>query len=311
MKKLLALVVVFFVFAGIAFGILALITPEPPKKLELPPPPATGAVSAALIDGNTGEMLADKEGTLRVYPASTTKILTTIIALEEGKDKLEQNAVISDRAIKQDGTNLGIRKDMPISLHQMLYGMMLISGNDAAVATAETVGGSYDRFVEMMNEKAAAIGAHDSHFANPNGLTDPNHYTTAEDMVKIAAYAMKNPDFRDIVKRKTYPMTYRNGIYRNVQNRNEFLSSGYEGANGIKTGMTEAAGDCLVASAERNGKLIIVGLYNDPKRWQDAKTWLDYGFAAAQAEDEYQAALAAEPGIYKFVNRVLGKEPHA
>lgn len=128
MKKLLALVILFIVCAGVAFGILALITPEPPKKPQLPPPPATGAVSAALIDGNTGEMLADKEGTLRVYPASTTKILTTIIALEEGKDKLEQNAVITDRAIKQDGTNLGIRKDMPISLHQMLYGMMLISG---------------------------------------------------------------------------------------------------------------------------------------------------------------------------------------
>jgi len=309
MKKLLALLVLAVVFAGIAFGILALITPEPPKKRELPPPPETGAVSAALIDGNTGEMLADKEGNLKSYPASTTKILTCIIALEEGKDKLEQNAVITPRAMKQDGTNLGIRPDMPLTLHQMLYGMMLVSGNDSAVATAETVGGSYDRFIEMMNEKAAAIGAKNSHFPNPNGLTNPNHYTTAEDMAKIAAYAMKNPAFRDIVKRKTYPMTYRNGIYRNVVNRNEFLSSGYAGANGIKTGMTEAAGDCLVASAERDGKLMIVVLYNDSKRWQDVKTWLDYGFTAAKAEDEYQAALAAEPAIYKFVNRVLGKEP--
>lgn len=309
MKKLLALLVLAVVFAGIAFGILALITPEPPKKPELPPPPKAGAVSAALIDGNTGEILAEKEGTLKVYPASTTKILTCIIALEEGKDKLEQNAVISQRAMKQDGTNLGIRPDMPLSLHQMLYGMMLISGNDSAVAAAETVGGTYDRFIEMMNEKAVAIGAKNSHFANPNGLTNPNHYTTAEDMAKIAAYAMKNPDFRDIVKRKTYPMTYRNGIYRNVANRNEFLSSGYEGANGIKTGMTEAAGDCLVASAARDGQLIIVTLYNDSKRWQDVKTWLDYGFAAAKAEKDYREALEAEPGIYKFVNRVLGKEP--
>lgn len=309
MKKLLALLVLAVVFAGIAFGILALITPEPPKKPELPPPPKAGAVSAALIDGNTGEILAEKEGTLKVYPASTTKILTCIIALEEGKDKLEQNAVISQRAMKQDGTNLGIRPDMPLSLHQMLYGMMLISGNDSAVAAAETVGGTYDRFIEMMNEKAAAIGAKNSHFENPNGLTNPNHYTTAEDMAKIAAYAMKNPDFRDIVKRKTYPMTYRNGIYRNVANRNEFLSSGYEGANGIKTGMTEAAGDCLVASAERDGQLIIVTLYNDSKRWQDVKTWLDYGFAAAKAEKDYREALEAEPGIYKFVNRMLGKEP--
>ena len=309
MKKLLALLVLAVVFAGIAFGILALITPEPPKKRELPPPPETGAVSAALIDGNTGEMLADKEGNLKSYPASTTKILTCIIALEEGKDKLEQNAVITPRAMKKDGTNLGIRPDMPLTLHQMLYGMMLVSGNDSAVATAETVGGSYDRFIEMMNEKAAAIGAKNSHFANPNGLTNPNHYTTAEDMAKIAAYAMKNPAFRDIVKRKTYPMTYRNGIYRNVVNRNEFLSSGYAGANGIKTGMTEAAGDCLVASAERDGKLMIVVLYNDSKRWQDVKTWLDYGITTAKAEDEYQAALAAEPAIYKFGNRVLGKEP--
>lgn len=309
MKKLLALLVLAIVFAGIAFGILALITPEPPKKPELPPPPPSGAVSAALLDGNTGDILAEKEGTLKVYPASTTKILTCIIALEEGKDKLEQNAVITPRAMKQDGTNLGIRPDMPLSLHQMLYGMMLISGNDAAVSVAETVGGSYDRFIEMMNEKAASIGVKNSHFANPNGLTNPNHYTTAEDMAKIAAYAMKNPDFRDIVKRKTYPMTYRNGIYRNVANRNEFLSSGYAGANGIKTGMTEAAGDCLVASAERDGRLIIVTLYNDPKRWVDVKTWLDYGFAAAKAEEEYQAQLAAEPAIYKFMNRMLGKEP--
>lgn len=297
------------VFAGVAFGILALITPEPPRKPELPAPPKTGAVAAALVDGNSGELLAEKEGTLKVYPASTTKILTCIIALEEGKDKLDQNAVITQRAMKQDGTNLGVRPDMPLSLHQMLYGMMLISGNDAAVATAETVGGSYGRFIEMMNEKAASIGAKNSHFANPNGLTDPNHYTTAEDMAKIAVYAMKNPDFRDIVKRKTYPMTYKNGIYRNVANRNEFLSSGYEGANGIKTGMTEAAGDCLVASAERDGQLIVAVLYNDPKRWQDVKTWMDYGFAAAKVEREYQEALAAEPSIYKFVNRMLGKEP--
>ena len=106
MKKLLALLVLAVVFAGVAFGILALITPEPPRKPELPAPPKTGAVAAALVDGNSGELLAEKEGTLKVYPASTTKILTCIIALEEGKDKLDQNAVITQRAMKQDGTNL-------------------------------------------------------------------------------------------------------------------------------------------------------------------------------------------------------------
>lgn len=306
MKKLLAFLVLVVLILGVAFGVMVWMTPPSPKVPVLPPPPETKAVSAALIDGNTGRMLADKEGELKIYPASTTKILTCILALEEGHDKLEQNAVISKRAMDQDGTNVGIRPDMPLSLHQLLYGMMLISGNDAAVSVAETVGGSYDRFIEMMNEKAASIGVSHSHFANPNGLTHPDHYTTAEDMVTIAAYAMKNPEFRDIVKRTTYPMTFRNGIYRNVENRNEFLTSHYEGANGIKTGMTDAAGECLVASAERNGKLLIVAFYNDTNRWSDTKAWLDYGFTAAAAYDQYEAEVAAEPKLYKWINGLVG-----
>ena len=174
MKKLLAFLALVIVFVGAAFGVLVVMTPPPPKMEVLPPPPETKAVAAALIDGNTGEMLANKNGELKIYPASTTKILTCIIALEEGKAKLDQNVVVTPLAMGQDGTNIGVRPDMPISLHQLLYGMMLISGNDAAVVTAETVGGSYGRFVEMMNEKAKAIGAVHSHFANPNGLTNPD-----------------------------------------------------------------------------------------------------------------------------------------
>lgn len=307
MKKLLSILLLLLIVCGCGLGALIWVTPPPPTPPMIAPPPPSKAVSAALIDGNTGEVLADKEGSLRIYPASTTKILTCIIALEEGKAKLDQNAVISPRAMAQDGTNIGLRPDMPLSLHQLLYGMMLISGNDAAVSVAETVGGSYGRFIEMMNEKAASIGVHDSHFANPNGLTNPNHYTTAYDMAKIAAYAMKNPDFRDIVKRPSYPMTYRNGVYRNVENRNEFLTSHYEGANGVKTGMTEAAGDCLVASAERDGRLMIVALYDDTDRWKEARTWLDYGFAEAEKKAEYERKLAAEPKVYKLVNQLLGR----
>lgn len=308
MKKFFGFVLGLGILLAIGVGILIAVTPEPPKKPTYPPHPPTGAVAVSLLDAQTGKILAEKEGNLKIYPASTTKILTTIIALEEGKAKLDQDAVITPLAMGQDGTNVGIRPDMPLSLHELLYGMMLISGNDAAVSVAETVGGSYERFIQMMNEKASSIGVSHSHFANPNGLTDPNHYTTANDMVKIAAYAMRNPEFRDIVKRKTYPMTYRNGIIRIVENRNEFLDSGYAGANGVKTGMTEAAGDCVVVSAERNGKLLIAGFYNDEKRWEDAKLWLDYGFSVIEQEEAYEKAMKAEPKIYKMVNTWLGKE---
>ena len=309
MKTLLKLIFLFVFLCGAAWGTLVWMTPEPPIPPILPPPPSTKAVSAALIDGGTGELLAEKEGSLKIYPASTTKILTCIIALEEGKAKLQSNAVVSPRAMAQDGTNLGLTPDMPLTLQETLYGMMLVSGNDAAVSVAETVGGTYDRFIEMMNEKAASIGVSHSHFANPNGLTNPNHYTTAKDMVQIAAYAMRNPDFREIVKEPTHRMMYRNGLWRGIENRNEFLTSGYQGANGVKTGMTEAAGECLVASAERNGRLLIVAFYDDTNRWKETKEWLDYGFACQEAKAAYAKALADEPWLYKWVNQTLGREP--
>ena len=234
--------------------------------------------------------------------------MTCIIALEEGREKLEADAVITPLAIGQDGTNIGLRSDMPISLHELLYGMMLVSGNDAAVSVAETVGGSYGGFIQMMNEKAVSIGATRSHFSNPNGLTDKNHYTTAIDMAKISRYAMGNPEFRKIVREKVYPMRYRSGVYRNVENRNEFLSNGYRGANGIKTGMTMAAGECLVASAERDGQLLIAAVYDDENRWKDVEAWFDYGFACIRAWEKYEQEMAGEPAVYKFMNQLTGKE---
>lgn len=299
-----------FLFLALAFGVLVYVTPPPPKMGDLPALPPMHGVSAALIDGNTGALLTDKEGHLRIYPASTTKILTCILALEEGKDKLSSPAVVSARAMGQDGTNVGLSPAHPISLHQLLYGMMLVSGNDAAVAVGETVAGGYDRFIEMMNEKARnSIGVYESHFANPNGLTDRNHYSTAYDMAQIARYAMRNAEFRKIVRESAYDMTYMDGMVRRIENRNEFLDSNYEGANGIKTGMTEAAGECLVASAERNGQLLIVSVYDDKNRWEDVAEWLTYGFSVIRIRERYEMELAQEPWVYKWVNQVLGKEP--
>lgn len=291
-----------------ALLILIKLTPPPPKRPEIKPIPENEAISVAIMDGNNGILLGGKEENLRVYPASTTKILTCIIALEEGKNKLSNNAIITQRAMNQEGTCLGIRSDLPIKLNELLYGMMLVSGNDAAVAIAETVGGTYDNFIQMMNNKAGSIGVKNSNFVNPNGLTDKNHYTTASDMAKIAAYAMKNQDFRNIVKESSYMMSYNDGTVRKIENRNEFLESKYAGANGIKTGMTEAAGDCLVASAQRDGHLVIVSIYDDENRWKDAEKFLDYGFEVIKNEESYQKAMKEEPFIYKIVNKIMGNE---
>lgn len=308
MKRFFCGLVLLLALLGAAAAAVVYTTPPPPAKPVFPPPPETGAAAAVVLEAGSGRIYAEKNGGQKIYPASTTKILTCIIALEEGKARLEGDAVITSLAMSQDGTTIGLRPDVPLSLHELLYGMMLVSGNDAAVSVAETVGGSYGRFIEMMNEKAASIGVSHSHFNNPSGLTDAAHYTTAADMVKIAAYAMKNPLFREIVREKRHMMVYRDGMVREVENRNEFLSGGYRGANGIKTGMTEAAGDCLVASAEQDGVLMIAAVYNDEARWKDVEQWLDYGFAADRVQKEYERAVREEPPFYKWVNQKLGRE---
>ena len=308
MKKVIVYISGVVFFLSICLGIAVYVTPPPQTPPDIIKPPPIQGASAALLWTNKNKIIAEKNGDSAIYPASTTKILTCIIALEEGHTLLKKEANISSFSIKQDGTLLGISPDNPIILEQLLYGMMLVSGNDAASAVAETVGGEYHRFIQMMNEKANIIGCTNSHFSNASGLTDPTHYSTAIDMTKIAAYAMNNQMFRDIVSKKIYNMTYVDGTVQLIKNRNEFLDSKYYGANGIKTGMTEAAGECLVASAERNGQLLIMSVYNDEARWQDVQKWLNYGFSIIEQEEKYQKELAEEPRIYKWINQLLGKE---
>ena len=308
MKKVIVYISGVVFFLSICLGIAVYVTPPPPTPPDIIKPPPIQGASAALLWTNKNKIIAEKNGDSAIYPASTTKILTCIIALEEGHTLLKKEANISSFSIKQDGTLLGSSPDNPIILEQLLYGMMLVSGNDAASAVAETVGGEYHRFIQMMNEKANIIGCTNSHFSNASGLTDPAHYSTAVDMTKIAAYAMNNQMFRDIVSKKIYNMTYVDGTVQLIKNRNEFLDSKYYGANGIKTGMTEAAGECLVASAERNGQLLIMSVYNDEARWQDVQKWLNYGFSIIEQEEKYQKELAEEPRIYKWINQLLGKE---
>ncbi|HHY65349.1 MAG TPA: D-alanyl-D-alanine carboxypeptidase, partial [Clostridiaceae bacterium] len=217
--------------------------------------------------------------------ASTTKIMTAIIALENSD--LDEEVLISQRAANMGGSVMGLKKDTKVKMIDLLHGLLICSGNDAAVAIAEHVGGSVENFCKMMNEKALELGAYSTNFSNPHGLDEENHYTTAYDLAKITRYALRNHIFNDIVKKTEF---YFDG--RTLKTTNEMLTT-YEGADGVKTGYTGLAGRCLVTSATRDGKRFIsVVLYCDTKnlRTSSSQKILDYSF------QEYEKVFLLEKG---------------
>lgn len=262
------------------------------------PNPDTSAVSACLIDADDNGVLYGKDEDKIMHPASTTKIMTAILALESGK--LDEPLVITPEAVNTEPSSLGLRLGDKITLREALTGMMIVSGNDAAVAVAQTVAGSVPAFAKMMNDKAKELGAVNTHFLNPHGLTAQGHYSTAHDMAIIASYAMKKPEFREIVSKKAYNMKYMDGHTEYVTTTNRFLKSGFEGANGIKTGFTNAAGDCLVASATRGQKTLIAVFYNDDYRWDDAPTWLEFGFSFYDPSELQDKTVVSKQNVIKL-----------
>lgn len=265
--------------------------------------PDTSAAAACLIDAEDNAVLYGKDENRIMHPASTTKIMTAIIALESGK--LDEPLVISQYAVNTEPSSLGLKVGDRITLREALAGMLLVSGNDAAVAVAETVAGSVPDFARLMNEKAQELGAYNTHFVNPHGLTAQGHYSTAHDMAVIAAYAMKNPLFREMVGRTSYNMKYMDGSTKYVTTTNRFLKSGFPGANGIKTGFTNAAGDCLVASATRGLKTMIAVFYNDDYRWDDAQVWLEFGFSFYDpSELQDRPARPVNENLVKITQRI-------
>ncbi|MGI6143271.1 MAG: D-alanyl-D-alanine carboxypeptidase family protein [bacterium] len=239
-------------------------------------PPLVTASAAVLMDARTGTVLYAKEPYTKRAPASTTKILTGLLAIELGD--LQDIVVISKKAGYTEGSTAELKPGERIRLEALLHGALLPSGNDACVAIAEHLCGSEAIFVELMNHKAKAIGAWDTNFRNPHGLHEPGHYTTAYDLALIARYALQNRKFQEIVRRKRRVVKPEGeGWHHYFASTNQLLWE-YEGADGVKTGTTLEAGPCLVASATREGRQLISVVLNSNDRWGDSVRLLDYGF---------------------------------
>ncbi|GIO97573.1 D-alanyl-D-alanine carboxypeptidase DacB [Paenibacillus lautus] len=239
--------------------------------------PTNHAQAAALIDVTSGRVLYSKNGDERLRIASLTKIMTAIVAIEHGK--LDDRVKISKNAFAKEGSSIFLKLGEEMTLENLLYGLMLRSGNDAATAIAEHVGGTEEGFVLLMNEKAAGLGLTNSHFMNPHGLDHDEHYSSANDVAKLTAYALKNPVFSEIVKTPTKKAPNPNEAWDyKWDNKNKMLRF-YEGADGVKTGYTKKAFRCLVSSATRNGQQIAAVTLNDGNDWNDHSKMLDYGFA--------------------------------
>lgn len=261
---------------------------------ELPPPELTSG-AALLMEIETGTVLFEKLSRERMYPASITKIVTGIVALEHSD--LDEIVTVSEEARYEDGTRIYLSPGEQKSMELLLYGLLLNSGNDAATAIAEHIDGSKQQFSIRMNEFVQSLGTKNTHFTNPHGLHHEEHYTTAADMGIIARYAMQNPRFREIVSTKTLPWTGEEWVSELV-NHNKLLWR-YEGATGIKTGYTSKSGNTLVASAERDGVELIVVLLKGTSSeavYEDAVRLFDYGFEVVKAHPlETEPEIEEEP----------------
>lgn len=289
---------------------------EAPKKTEsevymentkLEEPDTSHAEAALLMDMKTGRVIYSKNSSERMYPASTTKMMTGILAIES--EKMDETATATYEALKSitlEDSHMGILVGEELSMKDLLNGMLVYSANDAANVIAVQVGGSIEAFVDLMNAKAAELGMKDTHFLNPCGVHEKNHYTTADDLAILARYCMENETFREIVGKASYHIDPTNKYKQNrdLPATNLFLSTArsashlYKPCTGIKTGTTEAAGHCLVSSASYNDmELLSVVLKCDDENVKEkaysytiSRTLFDFGF------NNYESGVLAAPG---------------
>ena len=242
----------------------------------------TSATAAILMDVDSGRVLYERNAGARMLIASTTKLLTALVAIRDGN--LADTVKVSREAAYTEGSSMYLKEGEELTLETLLYGLLLCSGNDAAVAVAEHVGGSVEGFVERMNDTALALGMEHSSFANPNGLDHEDHYSTARDMALLARAAVENETLLRIASTRTVSIGG-----RTMTNHNKLL--GYlDGCVGLKTGYTRAAGRTLVSCAERNGQRLVAVTLQDGNDWADHQSLYEYGYAA------YPARRAAQLG---------------
>lgn len=267
------------IFRSVAWVLCALVTVS---VLPTAQGVQTSAQCAVVMDSDSGRLLYEKNADTRSLIASTTKIMTALVVCEQCNvlDRVE----IMPEAVGIEGSSMYLQAGEVLTVQELLYGLMLHSGNDAAVALAIYCGGTVEGFVQLMNDEACRLGLKDTHFENPNGLDDEHHYSTARDLARLTAAAMRNPIFAKTVSTKSV----RAGE-RHLTNHNKLLWR-YEGADGVKTGYTKAAGRILVSTAKRDGRRLIVVTINDPDDWQDHSRLLDMGF------DQYTPSALVSAG---------------
>ncbi len=259
---------------------------------------SVSAECAALMCVETGEMLYEKNADLHHAMASTTKIMTALVAIENCE--LDNTVTVSSDAVGIIGSSVYLYAGEQMTMESLLYALLLESANDAAAAIAIEVSGSIEGFAELMNEKAASLGLENTHFTNPHGLDNEDHYTTARELAALTSAALKNETFREIVSTYKKSIEMHNGQgSRLLINHNKLLKS-YDGAIGVKTGYTSNSGRCLVTAANRDGLTYIAVTLNAPDDWNDHRKMLDAGFGY------YTGVTLAEPGSVSFTLPVVG-----
>lgn len=263
---------------------------------------STSAKAAVLINGSTGEVIYEQNSKSRLSMASTTKIMTALLLCEHGD--FEREITVTDEMLRVEGSSMGLLAGDRVTLHDLLYGLMLSSGNDAANVIAFVLGGTVNGFVKMMNDKVAELGLKDTNFVTPSGLDAEEHFTTASDLAQLTRIAMQNEEFCKAVSCKSAILNYGNPPYkRTLTNHNKLLKT-FEGAVGVKTGFTKKSGRCLVSAAKRGESFVIAVTLNDPNDWADHTALLEYGLSAIKIKE-------IKPPQNQYVVDVIGGDTNS